>query len=126
MVTVPLGVVVALGNGLTVIEAEVLVFVQPFASVYEYVYVALAPMYGFGKLYIPPTGVPDNAIALPTQPLTPLAVTTGSGFTVTVTVFVSVQPEVFVPVTVYVVVVGGAAITVGPEVVFSPVAGLHK
>lgn len=69
---------VTVGNGFTVIDAEELVFVHPFASVNVCVYVVLAPEYGFATLHVPPAGDPDNAIEDPAQPLTLFAVTTGS------------------------------------------------
>jgi hypothetical protein len=50
---------------------------------------------------------------------------TGKGFTVTVTVAVSVQPVIFPPTTLYVVVTVGLAVTVPPNVVLRPVAGDH-
>lgn len=50
------------------------------------------------------------------------AVTTGIGLTVTVVVAVLEQAP-FVPVTVYVVVVVGLAVTVAPVVADNPVAG---
>jgi hypothetical protein len=49
----------------------------------------------------------------------------GAGFTVTTTVVVFVHPFPSVPVTVYVVVVAGPAVTVAPVVDDNPVAGLH-
>ena len=42
----------------------------------------LAPTYGLATLYVPPAGVPDNAIELPVHPLTFPAVTVGKEFTV--------------------------------------------
>jgi hypothetical protein len=51
-------------------------------------------------------------------------VTTGTGFTVTVTCAVAVQPSAS-PVTVYVVVEAGVAVTVEPVVELNPVEGLH-
>ena len=48
---------------------------------------------------------------------------TGSGFTFTVTCVDAVQPLPSVPVTVYVVVEVGLAVTVEPVVALSPVAG---
>src|ERR1700752_3997221 len=53
------------------------------------------------------------------------AVTTGIGFTVTVTCVVAVQPSVL-PVTVYVVVEVGLAVTVEPMLALKLVAGLHE
>jgi hypothetical protein len=52
-------------------------------------------------------------------------VTTGTGFTVTVTCAVAVQPSAS-PVTVYVVVEFGVAVTVEPVAELNPVAGLHE
>jgi hypothetical protein len=54
-----------------------------------------------------------------------LAVMVGSGFIVTVTLFVFVQPLASVPVTVYVVVVVGLAETIVPVVGDNPVEGDH-
>jgi hypothetical protein len=52
--------------------------------------------------------------------------TTGSGFTVSTTVVSELQPVApTVPVIVYVVVLGGLASTIEPEVVFRPVEGLQ-
>ena len=48
---------------------------------------------------------------------------TGSGFTFTVTCVDAVQPLLSVPVTVYVEVEEGFAVTVEPVVALSPVAG---
>jgi hypothetical protein len=53
-----------------------------------------------------------------------VTVTTGKGLTVTVTCPVAEQP-LDVPVTVYVVVVVGFAVTDEPVVALNPVAGLH-
>jgi hypothetical protein len=53
-----------------------------------------------------------------------VTVTTGSGFTVTVTCTVAVHP-LDVPITVYVVVLAGFAVTGEPVVELSPIAGLH-
>ena len=47
----------------------------------------------------------------------------GVGLTVTVTVLVAVQPKALAPVTVYVVVEVGLAVTEFPEVADKPVAG---
>lgn len=54
-----------------------------------------------------------------------LTVMVGKGFTVTVTVFVFTHPFASVPVTVYVVVEVGFAVTVAPVVEDKPVEGLH-
>lgn len=53
------------------------------------------------------------------------ALTVGMGLTVTVTTSVFTQPFAFVPVTVYVVVLAGDALTLAPEVALRPVAGDH-
>ena len=50
----------------------------------------------------------------------------GSAFTVTVTVAVLLQPFEFVPVTVYVLVVVGLAVTLAQVVQDKPVAGDHE
>lgn len=54
-----------------------------------------------------------------------LTVVVGKGLTVTVTVVVFEQPLALVPVTTYVDVTVGFAVTVDPEVVFNPVDGDH-
>jgi hypothetical protein len=51
--------------------------------------------------------------------------TVNEGVTVTVTVVVDEQPDPSIPVTVYVVVVAGFAVTVAPVVALRPVAGLQ-
>jgi PII-like signaling protein len=53
------------------------------------------------------------------------AVTTGNGLTETVVVDEPTHPKLFVPVTVYVVVAVGAAVTLAPDVADRPVAGDH-
>ena len=53
-------------------------------------------------------------------------VTTGSGLMVTVTCAVELQELVSVPVTVYVVVEEGLAVTVEPVVALKPVEGLQE
>ena len=53
-------------------------------------------------------------------------VTTGRGFTVTVTCVDAVHPLLSVPVTVYVVVEVGLAVTEEPVVALSAFAGVHK
>ena len=54
-----------------------------------------------------------------------MTVTTGSGFTVTVTCVVAVQPLLSVPVTVYVVVEDGFAVTLEPVVALRFVDGVQ-
>jgi hypothetical protein len=65
--------------------------------------------------------VPDA----PAQTVEELTVTVSAAFIVTVEVAVPVHPLV-VPVTVYVVVAGGLAVTVAPVVALSPVDGVHE
>ena len=55
-----------------------------------------------------------------------LTVIAGNGFTVTVTVAVLLQPIEFVPVTVYVVVTAGVAVTFTPVVADNPVDGSQE
>ena len=73
---------------------------------------------------VPPAGLPVNVTgaAFTQSGPTGVIVTVGNGFTVTVTVAVLLHPAV-VPVTVYVVVAPGLAVTVAPVVADSPVAG---
>jgi hypothetical protein len=54
-----------------------------------------------------------------------VTVNVGVGVTVTVTVVESGQPLALVPITVYVVVVAGVAVTEAPVVELNPVGGLH-
>ena len=54
-----------------------------------------------------------------------VSISVAVGFTVTVTVFVTGQFAADILETVYVVVINGVAITVAPEVVLRPAAGLH-
>ena len=49
----------------------------------------------------------------------------GNGFTVRVMLCVLVQPEELVPVTMYVTVLPGLAVTLAPVVALNPVAGDH-
>jgi hypothetical protein len=53
-------------------------------------------------------------------------VTLGIGLMVTVTCVVELHELLSVPVTVYVVVVFGLAVTVAPVVALNPIAGLHE
>ena len=73
---------------------------------------------------MPPLDVSANVEPAQTGELLP-AVGVGNAFTVTVTVPVLVQPAAVVPVTVYVIVEVGSAVTVAPVVDDKPVAGLH-
>ena len=78
-------------------------------------------------LHTPPVGVPVNcmAVLLLQRVLSLPASTLAKAVTVIVTVADAVQPLMMVPVTVYVVVLAGDAITTFPMVVFNPVAGDH-
>jgi hypothetical protein len=75
-----------------------------------------------------PVAVVINVTGLPWQPLVSegrLLVMTGVVPTATVTVVVFIQPNVLVPVTVYVVALEGLADTLAPVVAERPVAGLQ-
>jgi hypothetical protein len=73
--------------------------------------------------------MPPLAVSVADAPLqieTPEpALIAGNGLTVTVTVALFVHPLLVMPVTVYVLVVVGLAITVAPVVAERPVAGDH-
>jgi PII-like signaling protein len=77
---------------------------------------------------VPPAA---NIVAAPLlPPLQPtfvidVVVSDGTGLTETVTIDKLTHPRLFVPVTVYVVLVVGAAVTLGPDVADRPVAGDH-
>ena len=73
--------------------------------------------------HVPPL-VGDSVAVLPTH-TDAGAVTVGSGFTVTVTMVELTQPLISVPVTVYVLVELGLAVTIGPLLEDKPVAGLQ-
>lgn len=86
--------------------------------------VALRPVPGDQLYVLAPLAV--SVIPLPEQMVAAVAgliETGGRGFTVMVLVAVELQPLALVPVSVYVVVVAGVAITVAPVVVLSPVDG---
>ena len=84
---------------------------NPVAGVHTYVFAPLAVMLTF------PPGQIAGADGV--------TVIVGLGFTVTVTVAVFVHPLTAVPVTVYVVVTVGDAVTVAHVVQLRPVAGVH-
>jgi len=85
--------------------------------------VALKPVAGLHVYVVPPPAV--NTVLLPEHiDVEGETVTVGVGLTVIVTVFVPVHEPV-VPVTVYVVVDAGLALTVVPVVALRPVAGLQ-
>ncbi len=73
---------------------------------------------------VPPLAVKVADVPLQTVTLDP-AVMVGAAFTITVFVAVFEQPLALVPVTVYVTVVVGDALTVAPVVAESPVFGAH-
>ena len=76
---------------------------------------------------MPPVGLPVRVVVAPAAQsvVAPVTATTGNGVMVSVTRPVSEQPVALVPVTVYVVVVEGLAVTVAPVVAESPVDGLQ-
>jgi hypothetical protein len=85
--------------------------------------VALSPVVG-DQTYVTAPDAVSVAVCCPTQIAGGAGtVITGSGFTFTVTSVDAVQPLPSVPVTVYVVVEVGFAVTVDPVVALSPVAG---
>ena len=113
--------------------------VQPLASVPVTVYVvvevglavtvvpvvALSPVAG-DQMYVTAPDAVSVAVCCPTHIAGGAGTEiTGSGLTFTVTCVDAVQPLASVPVTVYVVVEVGLAVTVVPVVALSPVAGDH-
>lgn len=87
--------------------------------------VALNPVVGDQVYVVAPLAV--NCVDVPAQRLTVEGEmdTDSEDDTDTTAVAVAVQPEAFVPVTVYVVVAVGEAVTVVPDVLLRPEAGLH-
>ena len=82
-----------------------------------------------GPEYVPPEGAPPDSANTGVVSQTALklaSVTTGSGFTVTVTFADLLQPAVLVPVTIYVIVEPGVACTDAVLVPFRPVEGDHS
>ena len=79
------------------------------------------------EVHTPPEVVLVNVVVEPTQVLAvpPIEARTGNALTVTVTWSVFTQPFESVPVTVYVVVVVGFAVTLPVFVALNPVEGLH-
>ena len=67
-----------------------------------------------------------NVPGVPAQMVIGAHVTVGKGLTVTVTVAVPTHPLTEVPVTVYVVVAAGVAVTEAPVVALNPPAGAHE
>jgi hypothetical protein len=133
------GFTVTVGKGFTV-TVTVAVFVHPAAVVPVTVYVVVtvgfavtvAPVVelrlvaGAHEYVLAPLAV--SVVLLPEQMegAFGLMVIVGKGFTVTVTVAVPVHPDDVVPVTVYVVVTVGFAVTVAPVVELRLVAGDHE
>ena len=105
----PVTVYVEVETGVAVTLAP-FVALSPVAGDHEYVFAPLAVSTVFCPLQIVMSGE---------------TVTTGIGFTVTVTCAVAVHPFASA-VTVYVVVEVGVAVTLAPVVALNPVAGLHK
>ena len=80
------------------------------------------PVAGDQEYVVPPLAV--SVVDPPAQILTGApALMVGNGLTVTVTEDVSLHPEPLKPVTVYVVVAVGLAVTDAPDIAESPVAG---
>jgi hypothetical protein len=77
-------------------------------------------------LQLPPLTVLPTVIEVPAHRAVMPVIAVGRGLTTTVFVAVLVQPIAFVPVTVYVVVADGVAVTEAPLVADSPVVGLHE
>ena len=130
------GFTVTVGKGFTV-TVTVAVPVHPAAEVPVTVYVVvtvgdavglaqvvqLNPVDG-AQLYVDaPLAVSEVLLPEQMEGAFGLTVMVGKGFTVTVTVAVPVQPDDVVPVTVYVVVTVGFAVTVAPVVELRFVAG---
>jgi hypothetical protein len=83
--------------------------------------VPLRPVPGDQVYVVAPLAV--SVVLVPSHIVAGGTLITGLGFTVTTTVIVLVQPAADVPVTVYVVVVAGLAVTDVPVVPLSPVPG---
>ena len=122
---------VVIGNGLTVTVATA-VEEQPKevpVTVYEVVVAGVTEI-GFVRspvvhaYEVAPAAV--KVAEAPSQIVGELTVVTGIGLTVTITVAELVQPAAEVPVTVYVVVAAGFAVTEVPVVALKPVAGAHE
>jgi hypothetical protein len=79
------------------------------------------------EVHTPPEVVLVNVVVEPTHALVvpPIEARTGKAFTVTVAWSVFTHPFESVPVTVYVVVVDGLAVTLAVFVALNPVDGLH-
>jgi hypothetical protein len=77
-------------------------------------------------LHVPPDGKLLRVDELPAQVAEEKLNALGNGLTETVFDAVLTQPFPSVPVTVYVMVLDGLAVTVAPVVADSPVAGLHE
>ena len=105
----PVTVYVTVDAGVEVTVAPV-VALRYVAGLHEYVFAPLAVSVVFCPVQMVMFGE---------------TVTTGTGFTVTVTCAVAVHPSAS-PVTVYVVVDVGFAVTIEPVVALSPVAGDHE
>ena len=67
-----------------------------------------------------------NVPEIPVQMVIGETLITGSGLTVTITEFVFTHPAAVVPVTVYVVVAEGLAVTEAPVVPLKPAAAAHE
>jgi hypothetical protein len=85
--------------------------------------VVFNPVAGLQVYVLAPPTV--NVVVCPWQIVAPIPVTTGVVFTVTITVVAPVHPVANDPVTVYVIVAVGFAVTEPPVVPLNPVPGLH-
>lgn len=118
-VTVPWAVAV---HPFASVPVTVYVMVEVGLAVTEEPVVALNPVAGVHVYELAPLAV--SVVDCPLQIVAEVTDTTGSGFIVTVTCADAVHPFE-VPVTVYVVVDAGFAVTDEPVVALNPVAGLH-
>lgn len=88
--------------------------------------VALSPEEGLHEYVLAPLAVMEMFPPVQYDGDTGLVIITGKALTVTVIVLLWEQLSPSTPVTVYVVVVVGLAVTVAPVVAFKPVEGLHE
>jgi hypothetical protein len=76
-------------------------------------------------VHVPPEVRSDNVVVNPKHTPSAPVIEAGVAFTVTVTLAVLTQPLLFVPVTVYIIVVVGFAVTLAQVVQDNPIAGDH-
>ena len=104
------------------VPVTVYVVVEAGEAVTDEPVVELNPVAGLQVYELAPVAV--SVVDCPAQMDAGGTEMTGGGFTVTVTCAVAVHPFL-VPVTVYVVVLVGVAVTLAPVVALNPVAGDH-